>query len=514
MKKAISIGILAFTLLLSACSSNAPSAGTGGEAVAKDLVVASGADAVKLDPQDSTDSISNNVIGLIFDKLVTFDNNNNIVPQLAKEWTLSPDGMKLTFKLVEGAKFQDDAPVNAEAVKITFDRVLNKDNKLARYNMFSQFIDQVVVDSEYQVTFQLKFPYKPALATFTHAAGSILSPKSVKENSKNIAKAPVGSGPYKLKEWVQGEKLVLEPSPNFWGEKPKLQTITFKAVPENAARSLMLETGEADLILPVPVADIDRLKGNDKVQVTEFASNRNLYIGINAKKAPFDNVKVRQAMNYAVDKETIAKKILMGQGKVLQSAIAEKVWGFAPVGAYPYDPEKAKQLLAEAGFKEGTTVNLWTSDGRYLMDRQIAEFVQGNLQAVGFKVEFRKWDFGALLSELGKPEASYDLYLSSASVPANDAEYTLSPSFASNGAYNYGKVFANADVDALLIQGVKAANDEERKKIYKDALQTIKDQAPWIFLVEFNYPVGARKEVQGYHVWNTENLDLRDAVKK
>ena len=343
MKKLISITIASLMLILSACGSNNTSGGDQpGTEGPKDLVVALGSEPISLDPQDASDGISLHATELIYDKLVTFDKDMKIVPELAKEWNMSEDGKVWTFTLQEGAKFQDGTPLNAEAVKASFDRILNKDNKLKRRSLFAGFIESVSVESEYKVTFHLKFPYAPILNTLAHPNGGIHSSKNTAELGKGVSKSPVGSGPYKFKEWISGDKLVLEANPDYWGEKPKLKSITFKPVVENAARALMLETGEADVILPVPATDIERLKSNDEVTVTLYPSNRNLYMGMNTKKAPFDNVKVRQALNYAVDKETIVNKIMMGNAKPSQAAISELTWGFSPAGTYPYDPEKAK----------------------------------------------------------------------------------------------------------------------------------------------------------------------------
>ncbi|MEK3912656.1 glutathione ABC transporter substrate-binding protein [Paenibacillus sp. FSL H7-0331] len=512
MKKTALLLVLAFVLLISACSSGAPSAGENAN-VPKDLIVALGSEPVTLDPQDTSDGISNNANELLFDKLVTLDKTNNIVPQLAKDWIVSADGKKITFTLREGAKFQDGTPVNAEAVKFTFDRVINKDNKLNRYSLYAEFIDKVTVDSEYKVSFDLKFPFGPALITFAHTNGGIHSPKNVKEKGKDVGKSPVGSGPYKLKEWIPGNKVVFEANPDYWGDKPKMKTITFKTVAENSARSIMLETGEADIIVPVVTTDVERLKTNDKIKINVEPSSRNLYMSINTTRAPFDNVKARQALNYAVDKETIVKKIMSGQAKVADAAIGDMVWGYSSVGAYPFDPEKAKQLLAEAGVAPGTTIKLWTPDGRYLMDRQIAEYIQGNLQAVGLKVEYRKWEFGAFQEATRDPKAEFNLALNSWGTSTNDADWGLRPILATKGASNYSKL-ANPDVDALIDKGMKSANPDERKKVYNDALKLIKDQAPWIFLLDYKQTTGYRSNLDNVYNWNNERLILRDVVKK
>lgn len=513
MKKISILISLCAMLFVSACSS-APQSSAPAAVEPKDLVVALGAEPTVLDPQDSNDALSNNATELLFDKLVTLDKDGKIVPQLAKEWSISADGKKITFKLREGVKFQDDTPFNADAVKTTFDRVLNKDNKLNRYSFYSEFIDKVNVDSEYQVSFDLKFPFGPALIYFAQAAGAIHSPKNLQEKGKGVSKSPVGAGPFKLKEWVPGTKIVFEANPNYWGGKPKVKTITFKPVPENSARSIMLETGEADVISPILPSDVERLKGNDKVNVFVSPSSRTLEFPLNTTKAPFNDVRVRQALNYAIDKETIVKKILFGYGKVSEAALAEAVWGYSSAGAYPYDPAKAKQLLAEAGVKPGTKIMLWTPEGRYVMDRQIAEFVQGNLQAVGFDVDFKKYEWGTYKGITTNPKKDgYDIILDSWGASTGDADWALRPNFTTTGSNDLSGI-SNPELDALLDKGMKAVMDSDRKKAYADALKIIKDQAPWIFVLDNKQITGVSKKVEGVYTWTNERLILRDAVKK
>ncbi|MBW5445289.1 hypothetical protein GE107_04325 [Cohnella sp. CFH 77786] len=498
-------------------ASNAPSASTKAasseQAERGDLVVAMGAEPVKLDPQDASDGVSNNANELLYDKLVTLDREGKIVPQLAESWTFSEDRKKITFKLRDNAKFQDGTPVNAEAVKVTFDRVLNKENKLNRYSLFGAFIDKVNVDGEYQVSFDLKFPFGPALMTFAHTNAGIHSPKNLQEKGSDVGKSPVGSGPFKLKEWVPGDKVVFEAFDDYWGGKPKLKTITFKTVPESSARTIMLETGEADVALPISITDIDRLRENQDLTVNIEPSSRNLYFALNTTRPPFNDPKVRQAVNYAVDKETIVRKIMGNNAIVAEAAIGHDTWGFTPVGAYPYDPEKAKQLLAEAGVKEGTTIKLWTADGRYLMDRQIAEFVQANLQAVGFKVEFQKRDFGSYTDGLREKDADFNLSVNAWGNSTNDADWGLRPVLGTDGSSNYSK-FSSPKLDELLEQGMKEVDEAKRKQIYAEALQLVKDDAPWIFVLDYSQTTGVRKNVENVYSWANERLILREASKK
>ncbi|WP_126426192.1 glutathione ABC transporter substrate-binding protein [Brevibacillus marinus] len=478
----------------------------------KDLVVAFGAEPLTLDPHDADDAVSNQANNILYDKLVTFDRNNQIVPELATEWKISDDGLKMTFKLREGVTFQDGTPFNAEAVKINFERIINPDHKLSRHSLYAEFIDKIVVDSEYQVTFQFKKPFGPAISAFAHGAGGIISPKAIQENQE-IAKNPAGTGPYKLKSWTPGTEIVFEPNENYWGEKPQFKSITFKPVPENSSRTIMLENGEADIIVPLPTQDVERIKQSDEFVVDIAPIYRTFHLWINNKKPLFQDVRVRQALNYAVDKETIVEKILLGQGRVADAAIGSTVYGYSPVGSYPYDPEKAKQLLAEAGVKPGTKIKLWTPDGRYMMDSKITEFIQANLTDVGFDVEFQKWEWGAYSAMMDDPNKDFDLMVFSWGTSTGDADWGLRPVYTTDGSNNYGK-YSNPEVDELIAKGLASSDLVERTKIYNQAMSIIKEDAPMVFLVENTQTVGISKKVEGTYTLGNGYVILRSAVKK
>ncbi|MCG7344059.1 glutathione ABC transporter substrate-binding protein [Sporosarcina sp. ACRSL] len=507
MKRNLLFVLFCIVLILSACGSENGSSSKG-----NDIVVAFGSEPITLDPQDANDAVSNQANVLLYDKLVTFDKENNVVPELATKWEAAEDATGITFTLREDVTFQDGTPFNAEAVKINFERILDEENKLSRHSLYADFIESVIVDSEYQVTFKFKEAFGPALSSFAHGAGGIISPKAIKDNA-DIGKQPVGSGPYKLKKWTPGTELVLEVNPEYWGGKKKLDTITFKPVPENSSRTIMLENGEVDVIAPIATQDIERLKENKNVTVNTTPIYRTIYITINQSNPIFENVKVRQALNYAVDKNTLVDKILLGQGKVAEAAIGSSVAGYSSVGTYEYNPEKAKELLAEAGIEEGTTIKLWTPDGRYLMDSKIAEFIQANLQEVGFNVEFQKWEWSAYSNMLDDPDSDYDLIVNSWGTSTGDADWGLRPLFTTDGSNNYSN-YSNSEVDKLITEGLSNPNIEERTKIYNKAMNIIKDEAPWIFLAEYQTATGVRNDLQGVYTWGNEYVILRDAERK
>lgn len=502
------------SLILTACTSSKNESGvsnTGTDGI-KELKVAWSTDPATLDPHDTRDNFSNTTTFNIYEPLVVFNENMEIVPLLAKSWTVSEDKKKWTFILQEGVTFQDGTPFNAEAAKRSFERVFNKDNKLVRYSLIGPYVDKITADSETQLTFHLKETYAPFLRALANPGSSIISPKAIEENEENLSKNPVGTGPFQLKSWVNGDSMVLEANPSYWGEKPKISQITFKTVPENASRVIMLENGEVDIIYPVSLSEIDRLKENDKVNISSYKTNLFQYIGINTLNEPIKDVKVRQALNYAVNKEELVDKIFRGYGKVATASLGEITWGHSNVGSYPYDKEKAKQLLSEAGIKEGTTLKMLTTSGSTPGDLQTAQFIQNSLQEVGIKVELVQMDLATLLTTLNDP-SKYDLVLRSSGPPTNDADWSVRALFSTGIVNNYSN-FSNPEADKLIQAGLYESNEEQRRKIYADLFKLIKDQAPWIFLNEFPGEIGMANNIDGVIVYATEIIDFKNVVKK
>src|SRR5699024_10018553 len=367
------IMILMTLTIISACSSDDSSSNSSG---AKNLKVGFSAEPLTLDPHDADDAVSNQANLLIYDKLVTFNEDSEIVPELAEDWKLAEDSKSLTMQLREDVTFQDGEPFNAEAVKKNFERVLDKDRGFSRTSLFADFIEDVVVDDEYEVTFEFHTPFSAALNTFAHGAGGIISPKAIdEEDEKPIEDNPVGVGPYELEDWTPGTEISFTTNEDYWDGEKDLDSITIETIPENSSRSIALENGEIDVASPIGIEDIERMEDAEDIDFTLTPAYRTLSYAINVEKDPFEDKKVRQAINYAVDMDTISEDILKGASKPLQAPIGSSLGLYSEVGEYNYNPEKAKELLDEAGVEEGTEINLWTPDARYLMDSTVTESV-------------------------------------------------------------------------------------------------------------------------------------------
>lgn len=513
MKKWIAalVALAMFAVLASGCGG-----GTQKPAAVKDsLVVAQGTDVEDLDPHGIASTPSAIVTEHIFDTLVTLDKDFKIVPRLAESWQSSPDGKEWTFKLRKGVKFTDGTPFNASVVKFNIERLLDPKVKVLLRGYIDQVAKVEVVD-EYTVKMILKYPHAPFLARLSSASNAMMSSAAIQKYGADIARNPVGTGPYKVKEWVKGDKLVLERNEEYWGEKPAIKTITFKPVPDNNTRLAMLEAGDADIIVRVPPVEYDRLSKNDKLKVVRSNSTREIYMVLNVNNQYLKDVRVRQALNYAVNKEEIVKGILKDAGKAVDSPLLAEMFPYKKVGAYEFNPAKAKQLLAEAGYPNGFKLTIHHPVGRYLEDKRVIEAVQGYLKNVGVDAELKTMEWAAYLAFVRKPadQAETQAFLMGWGPWILDGDQMLYPLFVSDefppGGNNYG-FYKNAEVDALLKKGTSTTVEQERADAYGKAQELIMKDAPWIFLHSEMQIVAMKKNLDGVVVLPIEQLRLAGA---
>lgn len=331
-------------------------------------------------------------------------------------------------------------------------------------------------------------PFALLLAHLSHNFVAMVSPKQIAALEGKDIMEPVGTGPFKFDKWVRGEFVRMVKNPDYWGDKAYLDSVVFKVVPSDATRLVLLETGEVHAIMRVPPLDAPRVAAIKGLEVVRAPSVRTIYIGFNVTKPPFTDVRVRQAINYAVDKEAIVEKILGGVGGVSKAPIMHMVFGHAPQRPYPYDPEMAKKLLAEAGYPKGFKTTLHHPTGRYMMDAAICEAVQAYLREVGIEVELITMEWAAYLAFIrNKPveEAMHLMYMLGWAPGTMDAHHGLFPHFHSSHWPPAGvnsSFYKNEAVDALLEAALVAVDLEERKNLYAQAISIIWDDAPWLFL--------------------------------
>jgi glutathione transport system substrate-binding protein len=485
------------------------------------VLLATQADVARLDPAATGDVPSMMVQSVMFEGLTGWDKDGKLVPQLAESWTFSDGGKVVTFKLRRGVKFHDGEEFDAGAAKANFDRWLDKANGLLTLSQFAT-VDHAEAVDKLTLRLTLKEVNGALLQTLAGRRAMFNSPKALAKWGKDINLHPTGTGPFEFVEWIPKDRVVVKRFDAYWGAKPAIEKITFKPVPEPASRVAMLEAGDADMAAPIPIQDVERLRGNSKLQVMMVDSLDNLHFALNMQKDIFKDARVRHAVNFAVDKDAIAKNIYNGLAVPLtKSPVSPFLWGYSAVGDYyKFNPGKARELLKDAGVKPNTKLVMWIPDGRYPQDRQVGEATAGYLREVGFDVQIQKMEWATYIGRVGQkpdPVAPYDLAMLAWSVGTQDADWGLGGTFLSTNwpprAYNMA--FYKSDVvDKALDAGRQTTDSAKRMDAYKIAQKQIMEDAPWLFLVNYKYVGAARRELSNAYVIPFGGAVVKDASIK
>ncbi|MBN8203378.1 MULTISPECIES: glutathione ABC transporter substrate-binding protein [Bacillaceae] len=510
-------------ILLAGCSSE-ESGGTsekensGKSASGKDqeLVIAVNENFISMDPHNTGDTNSNSVQTAMLEGLLGSDEEGQIIPQLAEEYSVSDDALEYTFKLRQGVTFHDGEPFNAEAVKTSFERIM-KDESLRLNSRGFNLITSIDVIDEYQIKVTLKEPYAGMLTRFVSA--KILSPKLINDSSSDIGKTPVGTGPFKFVEWVQGDHLTVERFDDYWNKADRVKKITYKPVPENGSRVAMLKTGEAHVIYPAPVQNLKELESNSDVEIHKIPSTIARYVSINTMKEPYDDVRIRQAINYAVNKEAFISVVNSGYGLPLDSIIPSKTQFYSKQETYDHNIEKAKELMKEAGFEDGFNAEIWGNTNSDTLKGM--QFIQQQLKEIGITVEIKSMEEGTLSDEIYGAQTPEDAkvqmwYVSWSAYPSDTTNATKplfsSSSFPPDGANT--AYYKNDDVDKWITEVNQTADPDRQAEIYSNIQSTIYKDAPWIFLGVDEILAGSRSNVEGVFISPTGGINVTDANLK
>jgi peptide/nickel transport system substrate-binding protein len=442
----------------------------------RDITVAQGIDAEFLDVQ-----MTNNVVTLIintsiYDTLLTRDKQLQLVPALATSYRLVSEKV-WEVKLRQGVKFHNGEPFDANAVKFSFERIYRADFKSPQKGWFST-IERVEIVDPYTVRFHTKVPdpAMPARMTLMYQ----LAPKYVAQVGDVQANLkPVGTGPFKFVEWTKNDRIVVEANDAHWSGKPAVRRATWRPIPELGARIAALQTGQADMIVNVPPDQLQTLTATKGVRVEKIPSCRIIYFGIaQIKGGPLADRRVRQAINHAVDVQGILDSVLQGNGKRINSAMPPNVWGYDPsIPFYDYSPKKAKELLAAAG-QTNLQLTIQAPNGRWAMDKDIAQAVAGQLTENGIKTNVK------IIGEWGSYVRSVldhkteDLFMNGWCLPSLEPDHWVTPNLHSGEPVSQ---YSNPEVDKLMEQARAEMNTEKRKQLYSQLLRLIHDDAPWLF---------------------------------
>lgn len=499
MKRKLSafISVLTVTALVMTGCGSKPAETTGGETggTAKtELVVAQGADAKSLDPHGTNDQPSSRVMKQMYETLIDQTEEMELVPGLAESWT-QVDDTTYEFKLFQGVKFHNGEELKASDVKFTLLRALESPN--VGHIIEAVDPEKIVVVDDYTIQIGTKEPFAPLLAHLAHTGASILSEKAVTESGENYGQNPVGTGPFKFVSWANGDNIVLERFEEYHKEPAKLAKVTFRAIPESTSRTIELETGGVDLIYDVDPNDINRVEDDENLILLRGANLSTTYIGFNCQKEPFNDVRVRQAINMALDTSAIVNNVYKGAGYQAKGPLGPNVWASnQELEQYKFDVEAAKALLAEAGYPDGFSTTIWANENQQRID--IAEIVQNQLGAVGINVEVKIMEWGAYLD--GTARGEHDMFILGWVTVTGDPDYGLYPLFHSNmmGEAGNRTFYSNPEVDKLLDQGRTSSDPAVREAGYKEAQKIIRDEAPWIFTWGGEDLNGTAKNLKGF----------------
>lgn len=473
---------------------------------------------IQNDPQslfaiNSNTSVDYAVIRNVTDHLVEFDKDFNIIPRLAVKWRWE-DNKNLILDLRKGVKFTDGAVWNSEAAKAIIDFY-----KAGRFKSgyMLRTVDSVEVVNTYTVRLKLNQPFTPLINYLAMAPMQMVSPLQVKSMTPDqIALKPIGSGPYVLKEYVQGERIVLERNKGYWERGlPYFDRIIFRIVPDRTVRSMMLVGGELDLAWGLSPLDVAMVKGVKGLEVRSEPSVNQIYIGLNQLKPIFKNPKVGKALNYAIDRKTMRNVLLKGHATPSDSCVPPAVFGYSSVYEYPYDPEKAKKLLAEAGYPNGFDMTLAVPRGRYLMDYEIGEYLQAAWNKIGLRVKLITWEWGTYLAAISRGpdvERTEDAYLLQGAPRTGHADWILGVHFhsrywAPNGANR--NFYKDHEVDKLSDEAATLVDQNKAKAIYKRLQEKIVlEDCPWVFLHIDNMICGCKSALRGMEMLRDDQYVL------
>ncbi|MGP3591098.1 glutathione ABC transporter substrate-binding protein GsiB [Vagococcus sp. WN89Y] len=482
----------------------------------KDVVVAVGSNFTTLDPYDANDTLSQAVAKSFYQGLFGLDKDMKLVNVLAQGYTVSADGLVYTIALRKGVKFQDGTDFNAEAVKANLDRASDPTHSLKRYNLYKNIQKTEALDPE-TVKITLKQPFSAFINILAHPATVMISPAALEKYGAEIGFHPVGTGPYELEDWNQTDYVKVKKFAGYWQKGlPKLDSITWRPVVDNNTRAAMLQTGEAQFAFPIPYEQAGVLEKNNKLELVASPSIMQRYISMNVTQKPFDNPKVREAINYAINRPALVKVAFAGFATPVTGVVPPTIAYAQTYQPWPYDPQKARDLLKEAGYPHGFSTTLWSSHN-HSTAQKVLQFTQQQLALVGVKVQVTAMDAGQRAAEVeakGQKQSGVRMFYTGWSASTGEADWALSPLFASwnwpptqfNTAF-----YRNEQVDKDFADALRTTDPEEKERLYKQAQDTIWHDAPWVPLVVEKLVSAHNKKLTGFYIMPDTGFSFDDA---
>jgi peptide/nickel transport system substrate-binding protein len=471
-----------------------PSCGQQAERNPNTFVESSIGDARRLNPVIANDAASGTINDLIFNGLVKYDKDIRLIGDLAKKWDVTNRGKTITFYLRKGVRWHDGVEFTAEDCLFTYQRLI--DPKVATpYSSSYMDVRKAEVRGRYIFRVTYKEPFSPALESWSMGIlpKHLLAGKDI--NTDPFNRMPVGTGPYRFKEWIAGQKIVLEANDDYFEGRPNIDQFIFRIIPDSSTMFQELLSGGVDMMSLNPLqylrkSETRRIKEN--YRKFRYPANAYTYLGYNLRNPLFSDVHVRQALSYAINRKSIIDGVLLGIGRPCTGPYSDVSWAYNPKArSYNYDPDRARRMLAEAGWKDANKDGVLERNGRpfrfTVMTNQgngerirTAEIIQQNLKAVGIEVHIRVMEWQAFLEQIDK--RSFDAMILGWSMSRDPDLYDIwHSSKTRKGEYNFIG-YKNAEVDRLLVEGRRIFNVEKRKKIYYRIHAILAEEQPYAFL--------------------------------
>lgn len=507
MKKLLTL-ILCLAMVLSVfagCSSTpateegASSSGEAAQGEAADseykdtLVFAMNTDVQSMDPQIQNDTTSEQVVKMLYNTLLKFEDDGTVVGDLAESWSVSEDKLTWTFNLKQGVKFHNGKELTSADVKATFDRALNAEAGGLRTTEIIKMFTAVEAPDPYTVTITTDGPYGPMESLMCNMSLGIMDADYIEQYGLDLGtsvEGENGTGPFKVVSWERDQEIVVERFDDYFGTPAKLQTVVYTVIPEAASRVIALETGEVDVIDKPTNEDLERLEAdteNFTVLRKPTISQRLFRFGCN--DPIISNTKVRQAIVYAIDRQAIIDALFTGSAYPSTAPLAPVTFGYSDLGEIEQDLELAKSLLAEAGYPDGFDTKIVTTE-RYQNGIELAEIISQQLAEIGINAEIEVWEWSALSASwngITADEFDQPIFIMGAGPSMRDADgglrglYTTSETGLNDRNYGF---YSNAEVDALIEQGMQETDQQKRVEIYKEAMEILYREDPvafWLF---------------------------------